>query len=617
MSLADRVCGANQQPSGAHRAAQSGFLLAKWRRGCCALAVCLFSGMVGAQTKAAPAAAPNAAKSSIDAQLFFQLLVGEIQWREGERLAAFELILDAARRTKSEQLFLRATEMALQAKAGDQALVAIKSWRSSLPQSAPAHNYLAQLLVALNRPHEAVEPLRSLIGLTEREQRPALIASIQRFFARTPDRQQAANLVEEILKPYVEEAATRTPSLLATSQAWLAGKDKTRAWSFLQRAHTQDPKAIEPAMWAAEMMREVPEAEQVVSKVLKDRPNSTELRLFYSRSLIASQRYADAIVQLEHVTRHNPDVIGPWLTLGALHVELNHPQDGRGALNTYLQRLDAQPAMPAAAETPSDDDGEATPDKGKTEAWMQLAMAAEQESEFEAAEAWLAKVTDPQRAVQVQQRRASILVKRGKLTEALNLVAALPEGNDEQARVKFLAQTQVLRDAKRWREAYAALQASMERFPDDTSFLYERAMVAEKLGDYAAMESMLRKVMTLKPDHALAHNALGYSLADRNLRLPEAKALIQRALELAPGDPMFTDSLGWVEYRLGNREEALRLLRWAMRARPDTEIGAHLGEVLWVLGQRDEALRVWRESENRDESNEVLRSTLKRLQVRL
>ena len=131
------------------------------------------------------------------------------------------------------------------------------------------------------------------------------------------------------------------------------------------------------------------------------------------------------------------------------------------------------------------------------------------------------------------------------------------------------------------------------------------------------MERLLRRVIALKPDHPHAHNALGYSLADRGLRLPEARALIQRALELSPGDPFITDSLGWVEFRLGNRDEAARLLRQAYAARPDTEIGAHLGEVLWSAGQHDEARRVWREVKTRDQANEVLRETLARLRVSL
>jgi Flp pilus assembly protein TadD len=129
------------------------------------------------------------------------------------------------------------------------------------------------------------------------------------------------------------------------------------------------------------------------------------------------------------------------------------------------------------------------------------------------------------------------------------------------------------------------------------------------------MERLLRRVIQIQPEHPHAHNALGYSLADRNLRLPEARDLIRQALALSPGDPFITDSLGWVEYRLGNRDEALRLLRQAYRARPDTEIAAHLGEVLWAAGLRDEAKSIWQEGRSRDAGNDVLKETLTRLKV--
>jgi Flp pilus assembly protein TadD len=175
----------------------------------------------------------------------------------------------------------------------------------------------------------------------------------------------------------------------------------------------------------------------------------------------------------------------------------------------------------------------------------------------------------------------------------------------------------VLRDVKRWRDAYDVLASASQRFIDDTDLIYEQAMMAEKLEKLDDMEQLLRRVIAIKPDNAHAHNALGYSLADRRQRLPEARELVQRALELAPGDPFITDSMGWVEFRLGNKTEALRLLRQAFKARPDTEIAAHLGEVLWSMGEREEARRIWREASGRDASNEVLRETLARLQADL
>lgn len=610
---------------------------ALWRSACFAAVWALSHAGVQAQAHAAtpgvtapPSIAEPAAevpaRSSLDAQLFFQLLIGEIQWRGGERAAAFELVLETARRTKTEQLFSRATEMALQAKDGNQALLAVQTWRATLPQSVAAHHYLVQLLVAINRPQDAVEPLRSLIGISAPpEQKLELISSVPRFFARLPDKKAAARLVEETLEPYAKAAETRTVSRVAIARSWLAAEDKTRAWALLQDSHAQDPGAKAPALLALEMMRESTEAETVVTKVLDQQPQggSNDLRLLYARVLTGAQRYADAIAQLEIITQSAPEVPGPWLTLGALHVELRHPQDARKALIAYLDRLAAQEARPAGAPGAPDqgnaasDTEEVSAAKGRTEAWLQLAQAAEQEKDYAAAESWLAKVVDPARAGQVQQRRASLLVQQGRLDDALKLVAALPDADDESAKAKVFAQSQVLRDAKRWKEAYGVLQAASERFPQDASVLYEQSMVAEKLGRFDEMERLLRQVIALKPEHHFAHNALGYSLADRNLRLPEAKSLIKKALDLSPGDPLITDSLGWVEYRLGNRDEAVRLLRWAFRARPDAEIGAHLGEVLWVQGQHDEARQVWREAKVRDAANDVLRDTLTRFRVGL
>ena len=120
----------------------------------------------------------------------------------------------------------------------------------------------------------------------------------------------------------------------------------------------------------------------------------------------------------------------------------------------------------------------------------------------------------------------------------------------------------------------------------------------------------------MRPDYHHAYNALGYSLADRNIRLPEARELIQKALEYAPGDPFISDSLGWVEFRLGNRSEALRILDSAYKTKPDPEIAAHLGEVLWTIGQRDRALTIWKEGLLLSSDNEVLQDTLRRLRVK-
>jgi Flp pilus assembly protein TadD len=141
------------------------------------------------------------------------------------------------------------------------------------------------------------------------------------------------------------------------------------------------------------------------------------------------------------------------------------------------------------------------------------------------------------------------------------------------------------------------------------------AMIAEQMDNLVEMERLLRNVMAGKPDNPHAYNALGYSLADRNVRLPEAKQLVLKALEFTPDDPFINDSLGWVEFRSGNLAEAQRILQVAYAAKPDAEIAAHLGEVLWALGQRDQAIDIWKEGAKINAENGTLLETLKRLRV--
>ena len=584
-----------------------------------AAAIMMAQGVVAQGAGNTQLALAKVDNSNIDAPLFYQLLIGEMQLREGEAGAAFQVILDAARRTKDEQLFRRATDIALQARAGDQALMAAKAWRQTLPESLEALRYQVQLMVALNRAQETIEPLQTLLKLTPAAERSGLINALPRFFARSTDKTQIALLTEQVLRPYSDAPSTRVAALVTMGRSWLAAQDGAKALELAQRAHAQDPSAEGPAVLALEMPAGNLAAAAIVQSHLMAKPDSNGVRLLYVRALLAVPRYADATAQLETLTRTAPQLAQAWLTLGALHIQMREPAPAIVALQKYVQVVQTGEAVPkpVADAANQDEDAPASTEDALTRGWLLLAQAADLQGDFRASEAWLAKIEDPQRALEVQTRRASLLAREGKLAQARELIRRVPEKSPADARAKLLAEAQVLRDAKLWAEANSLLDRANQQFPDDVDLIYEQSMMFEKLNRLDDMERLLRRVMAIKPDHQHAYNALGYSLAERNVRLPEARTLIQKALELSPGEPSITDSLGWVEYRLGNREEAVRLLRDAYRGQPDAEIAAHLGEVLWVSGQTDEARRVWREGRGRDAGNEVLRETLARLRVDL
>ncbi|MDP1899758.1 MAG: tetratricopeptide repeat protein [Rubrivivax sp.] len=587
----------------------------------------LAHAQAGAEPPATLSAPAPIVNSALDQRLLYQLLVAEMALRSGDAGSAYELILDAARRSGDEGLFRRAVDIALQARAGEQALAASRAWRLSQPESLDAMRLQLQILMVLNRTDALGEPLKALLTQTPAAERPGLIAALPRFLQRASEPRLVASLLEDALRPYREVAATRVPVRVALGRAWLEARDPDRALALAREAQGLEPASPGPALLAMELIRERPAAETAVLEYLRQDKAEPAVRLAYVRLLTGAQRFADAVSQLRTLTQQQPDMAPAYLSLGALQLELKQVKEGEAALLRYIELAQAASAKPPQAQaapalappTDGDDDDETTarPQQGLVQAWLMLAQSAEQQGDFAAAERWLAKVEDPQRALEVQTRRASILVRQGKLAQARELIRRVPERKPEDGRAKLAAEAGMLREAKLWLEAFDVLAGASSRFADDAELLYEQAMMAEKIDRLDEMERLLRRVIELKPDNAHAHNALGYSLADRRLRLPEARQLIQRALELAPGDPFITDSLGWVEFRLGNSSEAVVLLQRAYAARPDTEIAAHLGEVLWATGQRDEARRVWREGKVRDTANAVLRETLARLRVDL
>jgi len=571
------------------------------------------------QQQAASAASGDAAavqRSPMDAQLFYQVLMGEMQVRQGDLGMAYGILLDAARRTRDDQLFQRASDIALQARAGEQALAAALAWRAARPNTLTAHRYVVQLLVALNRLGEVPAALGRLIEATPAREKAAALVSLPQFFARWPDKQAAVAMVQEIVRPYIDAPVMAVPARVAVGRVMLAAGDRSGALEAARQAHALDHAARDPALLASELVPHFPhEADAIVRSFVAAQPDHVPVRMAYVRALVGAQRLDDAQRDLMDITTTHPHLAEPWLLLGALQVEARQPRQALDSLQRYLTQAAQGPS--SRMNHTDDDEAADSTEAGRVQAYLNLARAAEQLGEFEEAERWLSRIDDAGSRLNVQLQRATILARQGEVERARALIRQVPEPTAQDARAKLIAEAQLLRTVSDWAGARAVLAQANERFADDVDLLYEQAMMSEKLDQLDEMESLLRRIIALDPNYHHAYNALGYTWAARNIRLQEARELIVKALSLAPGDPFITDSLGWVEFRAGNRTEALRLLEQAYKARPDAEIAAHLGEVLWTLGQRDRAIAIWREGLLINRDNETLQETLKRFQVKL
>jgi tetratricopeptide (TPR) repeat protein len=543
--------------------------------------------------------------SALTAELFYEVLIGELTARSGDPGSGYALVLDAARRSRDGKLFQRAVEIALQSRSGDAALAAARAWKDSLPESREARRFELQILIALNRISETVEPLRAELAATPTAERPFLMNVIARNYARATDKKLASSIVEQALADDLKNPATAGAAWATVGRLRLAAGDTSGALDAAQKGQQADPSSDAPAALALELIDPgQPLAEPMVKRYLDGPKALPEMRMAYARVLVEGRRYADASTQLAALTSSRPELPEAWLLLGSLQSQARQDAAAETSLKRYVELADTQ----------SDADAR---NRGLTQAYLVLSQLAERRKDFKGAEHWLGRIDSTDDLVGAQTRRAALLARQGKMPQARELVRSLPERTEDEKKQKFLAEVQLLRDAKQYQAAYDMLAQASSAAPEDTDLIYDRAMVAEKMNRLDEMERLLRRLIELKPDNQNAYNALGYSLADRKVRLEEARTLIQKAVQLAPEDPFIADSLGWVEFRLGNTDEAMRILEAAYKRRPDPEIAAHLGEVLWVKGQRDRALSIWKEASLVDADNETLQETLKRLRVKL
>lgn len=574
----------------------------------CVAATCVFPALAQTGERASePASAPvqeeEEATAALNAELFYELLLGEITTSEGDPATGYNLMLDAARRSGDPQLYRRATEIALQSRSGEYALAAARAWKEALPQSRDANRYLLRILVALNRIDDSAEPLRQELARSSARDKVSTIRALPLLYARAGDKALAARVVRLALEKELNDPTLGPMAWTTVGRMYLAADDKARALEAAGNALGQDPGDDGAAMLSLQLLENaVPEAEALLSRYLAGKP-LPEVRMAYARVLLESQRLADAQAQVDAVTREQPDNAQAWLIRASLQLQAGELDQAEADLQRCTQLLEQDPATEQRQ-------------RALTQIYLMQSQIAEKRGDLAQAQAWLARIDDAEQLLAVQSRHASLLVRQGRLDEARALIRAIPEKGPDDARLKLQAEVQLLREAGRYQQAYELQGKVVALAPQDNELVYDQAMLADKAGRPAEMERLLRAIIARQPDHHHALNALGFSLADRGVRLQEAKALIVKALEYAPDDPFITDSLGWVEFRLGNRKEALDILERAFKTRPDAEIAAHIGEVLWSLGQRDRALAVWREGLRINKDNDVLKGTLKRLRVR-
>lgn len=541
-------------------------------------------------------------KSALDGALFYQLLLGEMNVQQGSPGSGFSIILDAARKTRDPALFQRAIDLALQSRSGDAALQAARVWKRELPEDAEANRYILQILLALNRVEEAGKALMTSINELPVGEQSAAITSIPRIFSRVQDKQLAADTVEKALGSALQQMPTAASAWTTVGRMRRDAGQSTLALEAVRRGHAADENAQGPLILGLSLFNEyTTELHPLLSQAMQG-DVQVELRLGYARQLISRQFHTEALQQLGRLNTQHPSFADAWLVHGLLLQELGKGQNAEDKLRRYVE-------LAPMGSTPSTQEG-------LTEALLALAQISQKQGQFEKATQWLAQVPPNIHPLKLASRQADLLALQGRPQEALTLLDNVTASTPQQKVLKVLAQSQWMRKNKRSAEAHALLKKALQEHEQHDDLLSELALVAEKLKHFDEMESALTQLMKSRPEDPHAFNALGYSLADRNIRLDEARRLITQALELAPRDAYIQDSLGWVAFRQGQHAQAVKILQAAYQSKPDAEIAAHLGEVLWVIGQQQQAADIWREGLQLDAQNDTLQETMQRFKFK-
>lgn len=550
---------------------------------------------MAAEKASADAERARLPKVELTSALLNQLLRAEFGFRNGDWQGPYLTMLSLAQQTRDPRLARRAAEMALAARQPEDTLAAVRQWRQLDPESDEANQYYLGMVILSDNIADAEAIFRKRLDSTPPGTRGIVLYQVQQLLSRAKDKEAANAMLARLVLPYRDTVEGH----VVLAQGLIAKGDKAAAQREARAALALQPTSEVAVLTLAQASDNEAQVRGILTTFIAANPNAREVRAAHARMLVNDKRFAQARTEFLLLDKQQPDNVTTLYALGVLSTQLNDPA---GAERYFTRFVDVLGRNPNDERDPS-------------KALLILSQLAEERGDLKAAVGWLDKLPDgdEKTVFGVQLRRAQLLGKGGDVPAARRLLTSLkPADPAAQAQVAA-AEAQVLRDAGQAEQAFTLMQAAVKRFPTNPDLLYDFALLAEKNGHLDVMEATLREVMRLAPDNHHAYNALGYSLAERNVRLEEARALIEKALSMAPEDPFIMDSMGWVQYRLGNLDAAEAHLRRAYSLRRDPEIAVHLGEVLWRKGRQDDARNLWREARAKDPQNGTLRSTLARL----
>jgi predicted Zn-dependent protease len=516
-----------------------------------------------------PAVEANLPKLVLTNQVLYEYLVAEIAGQRGDLKLASDAYLDLAQKTRDPRLAKRATEIAIYAQQTQAAESASKLWLDLDPESARARQAAAGILLNGGKLGDAQPYLQQVLSANK--------ADVGREFIRISamlDQQKDKAAVYALLQNLTQNYADIPEAQLVLAQAAARAGQFDAALQALDKLDKLQANWEPAALLRMEVLGRDGQADGLnyAQAYLKQQPDARELRLGYARMLLKQGQLKASREQFQLLAAAVPSSAEMQVAIGLISLQLNEAELAKTAFESALKLNYADAAMVR----------------------LYLGKIADAQRNWDEAKTWYLSVPVGEHYVAAQARYAAILVKQSGMVKARTYLQQVKVTSEAERIQLIQAEADLLRGVSDDAGVYALLSKGLVTYPNSVDLLYDHAMAAEKMQHLDVLEKDLHQLLKLQPQHVQALNALGYTWADHNIRLPEALVLLQQAVKLAPDDFFVLDSMGWLQYRLGHLAEAASYLQRAYQQRADPEIAAHLGEVLWAQGQHDAARSVWK-----------------------
>lgn len=524
----------------------------------------------------------------VSPEFIYRYLVGEVAGQRGEIGTAGAIFYDLAKNEKDARLAERAAKIAAYGNITNLAVPAIKLWAELDPESNEAQQAMTEMLIATGKLEDAQPYLAKLL---ENEQtRAGGFLYLNTLLNRSQDKEAVLTLIRTLAEPYPQLPEAH---FAVAQAAWTAGQDEV-ALSAISKAESLNPTWDVAAMLKGQILfgQSPAAAIEYYYNFLSKNPAANEVRINLAKLLVSQKLYKAAKAEYPTILQYAKSSPAKNLAdITAIVGLLSYQsEDYMAALNYFQEALNLN-------------------FKEQDQLYLYLGQTSEKLKQDKSAIEWYKKITLGPRHLEAQINLATVIARTESTDKAIELLDELENLSTEQQIVVIKAQAGLLGRAKRDQEAFELLDAAVKNLPNTPELIYDYALAAERIKKFDLMETELRKAIKFKPDFAAAYNALGYSFADRNIKLDEAISLIQKALELSPNDHYMLDSLGWALYRKGDLDNAIDYLQRAYSINPDPEIAAHLGEVLWHKGRHEQAKKIWKEALVINPDNEILIAT--------